>query len=160
MMPANFAISDWMNLPNWAGESGAVSAPSRASLALTSVSVSARAISALSLATMSGGVAAGTSTPNQVLISKSRTPDSATVGTSGVAGERFAVDTAIARSLPALTCGIAGGMPEKNITTCPPSRSVNAGAAPLYGTWVIVIPALRCKSSNARCAGLPLPAEA
>jgi len=40
--------------------------------------------------TMSFGVAAGASTPYQVLISKSRMPDSATAGNSGAAGSPIA----------------------------------------------------------------------
>ena len=57
-------------------------------------------ISALSLATMSFGVAAGASTPNQVPMSKPFRPASSSVGTSGSADERLAVVTARALSLP------------------------------------------------------------
>ncbi len=43
----------------------------------------------------------------QALISKSFSPASIIVGTSGASGERLALVTASARSLPALTCGSA-----------------------------------------------------
>lgn len=56
-------------------------------------------------------------------------PDSATVGISGAAEDRFAVDTATPRSRPLFTCGIATTMPEKNIATCPPSTSISAGSS-------------------------------
>ena len=55
---------------------------------------------------------------------------SPTVGTSGSASERVAVVTANARSLPALMCSIDAGMSMNMTCTCPPSRSVSAGAAP------------------------------
>ncbi len=43
--------------------------------------------------------------------------------------------------------------------TCPPSRSLSAGAAPLYGTWVASIMAARLNISAAMCGELPLPAD-
>jgi hypothetical protein len=92
---------------------------------------SARTISALSLATMSGGVPAGTITPNQVVRSNPGSPDSAMVGSSGTAGERASVVTASARSLPALTLGSALARLSNINCTCPESKSAIAGAAPL-----------------------------
>jgi hypothetical protein len=54
---------------------------------------------------------------------------------SGNSAERVAeVVTASARNLPALMYSIDDGM-EPNIScTCPPIRSVSAGAIPRYGT--------------------------
>ena len=52
---------------------------------------------------------AGANMANQVVASKPG-KDSATVGTSGAAGERFAVVWAIARILPSLAKGKAEGM--------------------------------------------------
>ena len=37
---------------------------------------------------------------------------------------------------------------------------MSAGPAPLYGTCVIAMFAARCIHSKARCAALPLPADA
>ena len=45
--------------------------------------------------------------PTHELASKSGTPDSMNVGTSGSDGERVPLDTAIGTSLPAFRCGIA-----------------------------------------------------
>jgi hypothetical protein len=64
-------------------------------------------------------------------MSNPATPPSCIVGTSGAVGDRREVVTAMARSLPARTCGIAGGMPEKNIATWPPIRSGINAPAPL-----------------------------
>ena len=52
------------------------------------------------------------------------------VGSSGSASERMAEVTANARSVPALMCSIAGGVVENTACTCPPIRSVSAGATP------------------------------
>ena len=46
--------------------------------------------------------------------------------------------TPIARSLPAWMCGSADGIGANIIVTCPPSRSLTAGAMPLYGTCISV----------------------
>ena len=48
-----------------------------------------------------------------------------------------------------------------NITcTCPPTRSVTAGAEPRYGTWTRSTPVIALNSSPARCGVVPLPEEA
>ena len=88
-------------------------------------------ISVLRRATMSLGVAAGASTPNQVPMLKSFRPASCSVGTSGSALERVAVVTASGRSLPALMCGSTGVMVSNDIRICLPSRSVAIGPLPL-----------------------------
>ena len=88
-------------------------------------------ISADRRASTSLGVPAGASTPNQVPMSKSFRPTSASVGTSGRADERRPVLTASARSLPALMWGSTGVMVSKDRVTCPPSRSVVSGPLPL-----------------------------
>src|SRR5262249_5025433 len=59
-------------------------------------------------------------------------------GRSGNASKRMAVVTAKARSRPDLICSIDGGRPMNITCTCPPSRSVIAGAAPRYGTCVML----------------------
>ena len=65
--------------------------------------------------------------------------------------------------IPALPPRTSGNevIGESNIIcTCPPSRSVRAGALPLYGTWTMSIPAMVLNNSPARCRGVPLPVEA
>src|SRR6516162_2392765 len=52
---------------------------------------------------------------------------------SGNTGERLAVVTASARSLPPLTYSIDEDMVANMTCTCPPSRSTSAGPAPRYG---------------------------
>ncbi len=56
-----------------------------------------------------------------------RSPDTtaAIVGTSGRLATGFALDTASARSLPALTCCSTAGTPVMIISTCPPITSVD-----------------------------------
>ena len=74
------------------------------SLSATSGSANTRCVSALTRITTLRGVPAGANTANQVVASKPGTV-SATVGTSGAAGERLAVVCASARILPSLAIG-------------------------------------------------------
>ena len=68
--------------------------------------------------------------PTHTVDSKSLTPDSIKVGTSGINAERFFQATASMRSLPLATSGAADAV-EVNISeTCPASMSPIAGAAP------------------------------
>ena len=76
------------------------------------------------------GVAAGARHPQYVPESTPRSPDSMNVGTSGIAAERWAPVTAIARSLPTATCCLTELMPANIIVTCPPSTSATAGPVP------------------------------
>ena len=87
-------------------------------------------------------------------------PSAPTVGTSLSTGMRFELVTANARSLPDWMKGSTTGMSITAMSTCPPIRSVRAGAAPRYGMWLIWIPASRRSSSACRCGVVPLPAEA
>ena len=105
------------------------------------------------------GVAAGASTPYQVVTSKSASPASATVGTSGRALERCGATSASARSLPALMCGAAAGMPMNTRCTLPLSTSCIARFTPLYGMCTRLVPATRLKSSPARWFEVPAPPE-
>ena len=104
---------------------------------LMSAVASALTDSALSLAMISFGVPFGATNPNHDCTSKPATPASPIVGTSGAEGERCALVTANARSLPAFTCGNAEGMLSNITCTCPPIISVIAGALPLYGMCTI-----------------------
>ena len=58
--------------------------------------------------------------------------------------------TPSARSLPARMCGSEGGMLSNMTWTWPLSMSVNAGAEPRYGTWVILTPVMSLNSSPER----------
>ena len=68
--------------------------------------------------------------PYHCEVSKSLKPISATVGTSGKAGSRCKVPTAIARSLPLLMCGKSAGKPALLAWVRPASRSVSIGPVP------------------------------
>ena len=79
---------------------------------------------------MSFGVPAGTRMPYHCEVSKSLKPISATVGTSGSAGSRCGVPTAMAFSLPVLMCGSSAGSPALVACVRPASRSVSIGPVP------------------------------
>jgi hypothetical protein len=51
-------------------------------------------------------------------------------------------------------------MVSKLICTWPPIRSSSAGPLPLYGMWVMKVPAWSLNSSAAMCWVLPEPLEA
>ncbi len=87
-------------------------------------------------------------------------PASAMVGRSGSNCERFAPVTASARSLPARMWGSDEGMLSNIMFTCPPSRSVTAGALPLYGMCSMSTPAIDLNSSPERWMLVPLPLDA
>src|SRR5262245_40062130 len=81
------------------------------------------------------------------------------VGTSGAAGERFAVVTAIARTLPERTCGRIDTMVAKLSCTCPPISAILPGPPPLKGTCTHSTPVMERNSSPDRCTPVPTPAE-
>ena len=112
-----------------AGDIGAGALPRFARRALILGSASATLISRLSLPTISAGVFLGAPMPCQVLASKPGT-NSPTAGTSGSASERCAEVTASARTLPALMVAIDSGNGLNMTCTCPPIRSMSAGAPP------------------------------
>ena len=84
---------------------------------------------------------------------------SETVGTSGSAGARLALVTAITRSLPLLMCGIAAAMLSNMTWTRPLKRSVYAAGVPLYGTCVICMPVAVLNISPARWLEVPRPPD-
>ena len=88
-----------MNRENSSGVLPIGGAPSADSLALSAGSLSTPVMSLCSAAITGFGVPAGTTMPAQELTSKPVTPDSATVGTSGKAGERDFVVTAMREQL-------------------------------------------------------------
>src|SRR5258706_435695 len=115
---------------------------------------------ALSFATTSGGVPAGAWIDSQVATSKPGTPDSAMVGISGAPARRLPVETASAFNLPSRARLIAEPIPGIIIVMRPPITSATAGALPLYGTWIMSMPAMLRNISLARCAELPMPNDA
>ena len=97
---------------------------------MTAGSVIAAVAILFRLATMAGGVPPGAIMPYQFSINRSGMPTSAVVGTSGAVGARSRAPSAIGRSEPALICGKITGRSRNVISTCWPSRSLMAGAAP------------------------------
>src|SRR3954462_576034 len=90
-----------------------------------------RTISALSLLTTAGGVPPGAMTPPHDTDSKPGTAASATVGTSGSERTRDLLVTAMPRSLPDFTYGVAATTVGTLIAICPAIASVIAGTSPL-----------------------------
>jgi hypothetical protein len=80
------------------------------------------------------GVFAGAESPYHCEVSKPAKPCSAIVGASGIEVRRFGEPTPITRSLPALTCGMSGGVPAEVACVRPATRSTRFGPVPLYGT--------------------------
>ncbi len=109
--------------------------------------------------TTSGGVPLGADTPNQIVTSKSGSPDSAMVGIWGRASERWAPVRAIGLTLPEAINWTWLATVSNNMEMRPPNRSVNAAPVPLYGTCVISMPAIDLNNSPLRWFELPLPAE-
>ncbi|MCY1222760.1 hypothetical protein D9M69_392540 [compost metagenome] len=98
--------------------------------------------------------------PNHVSDSKPGSPDSLAVGISGASGERFALVTASALSLPSFTCGSPETMLSNSTCTLPEIRSGTASAVPRYGMCVMNTLACALKASAVRCTTVPLPLEA
>src|SRR5256885_2402940 len=85
---------------------------------------------------------------------------SAIAGTSGSSGMRILEVTATGLICPARTLGSEPGRLSNKKSTRPPSRSVKAGPAPLYGMWVTSTPAMLFIISPERCKVVPKPADA
>src|SRR5215471_19208570 len=156
---ADFSVSSTRSLPKSADEPGRAVAPNSANRAFILGSARAALISLLSLSTISAGVLFGAPTPVQKLDSYPGT-NSATVGMSGNTGERVAVVTASARSLPLLTYSIDEDMVANMTCTCPPSRSTSAGPAPRYGTCTRLTPVIILNSSPKIWFPEPMPPDA
>jgi hypothetical protein len=71
-------------------------------------------------------------------------PRKANMGTGGAGGPDHA------------SGGIADGMVQNTICTCPLSRSMSAGVVPRYGTCVIWMPVISWSSSASACSPTPL----
>ena len=74
---------------------------------------------------MAGGVAAGANSPDQSATSRSGTPASAMVGTSGYSAARRAEVMASTLIVPALTCPATGSASASATKTSPPSTAVS-----------------------------------
>ncbi|MNR00373.1 hypothetical protein D3C85_1161430 [compost metagenome] len=101
----------------------------------------------------------GADRPNQIVTSKPGRPASAIVGTLGSASERVAPVTPSALTLPVEMYCTWLDTVSNIIEMRPPSKSVNAAAEPLYGTWTISMPAIDLNNSPDKWLELPLPAE-
>src|SRR6266850_1736793 len=109
---------------------------------------------------MAGGVPFGAIRPYQVPEKYSGMPDSATVGTSGSAGERVAPPTASARSLPERTWGSGPCIGVKVHCASPETTASTEAPAPLYGTCVARTSARLVRRRPARWLDEATPAEA
>ncbi len=134
------------------------SQPACASFSFTPASSSALATSACSCATIALGVPAGASSPYHGVEPKPLIV-SPIVGTSGSALTRFSLTTPSTFSLPLLMNEIDDGRLCTDTCTWPPTRSVTAADAPLYGTCSISMPAALPSISPIRWFNVPLPAE-
>src|SRR4029077_2702529 len=122
------------NFANSSGASATISKPCATSFGFTASSLSAATSAACSFDLISGGSPFGPATACQDVTTTPLTPASAMVGTCGSSCVRRSEVTPRARSLPALMCWTTALMFWNEASTCPPSRSLIAGAPPLYGT--------------------------
>src|SRR5437879_576380 len=105
------------------------------------------------------GVPAGAKIPNNAPSTKSCTPASAIVGTSGTSGERAAPVMTSALTWPALMRPTEVAMPVISISICPDPTSVMPAPPPLYGTCVMSSLKRCANSSPIRCGLEPTPGE-
>src|SRR5688572_11712106 len=160
MTDAHRARSLLIRLANSAGELPTKTVPEGSKRLRISGSDRMRRVSWYSLSTTAAGVFAGASKPYHKSDSKLVRPAvSAMAGTLGSDGERFLLATPITRTLPLSINGVAGNMLTNMNFTSPPISATSAGAAPLYGMFVISSLAVDFSNSPARCAPPPLPDE-
>src|SRR6185295_16511206 len=157
---AHFAASAATNLAASSSDCGAGTSPMPWMRSLRSGELTAPTISAFSFCSTSRGVPAVVKSPYHPYASKPGRPDSATVGTSGICGERFAPDTASILIRPLWTNCAKGPSALKVKCTSPETSSGAACWMPLYGTCDISRPAAVVNSTAARCVPLPTPTEA
>src|SRR2546428_2088042 len=127
-------VSFFTNSPNSSTPAVVVNIPCAAIFSLVSGAFSPRTVSALSLTTISRGVALGANSPNQVNASNPGNPDSDAVGNSAAVGTRCALVAAMPRSFPSRASGSPTGRLENTSEMWPPMASAIAGPSPLYGT--------------------------
>ncbi|KAG1253975.1 hypothetical protein G6F66_015070 [Rhizopus arrhizus] len=90
---------------------------------------------------------------------KSFTPDSSTVGTSGIKALRALSATAMGRTLPDWISGSAPPTVANVASMRPPSSSVNARDSPLYGMCMMGMPVRSFSISIVKCAVEAFPAD-
>src|SRR5882762_1235357 len=158
-MGASLVISRTVAASNSSGVMTIASAPSCSKTFWISGDCTVAAKAEFSRRTSARSMPFGPSTPEYSTMSKSGSPASIMVGTSGAAATRFGVVTASARSLPALAFDTAGGMVENTNVTSPPRIACVAGLLPLYGTCSTSTPAACFSISADRWTMVPLPEE-
>src|SRR4029078_7531438 len=144
-----------------AGDPSMVSNPISESFLRTSGFLTVSLIAALSVAMICGSVLAGTKKPTQEAAVKPGNPDSANVGTSGVAATRLSAAMPRPFILPPATCAAA---PPPSVVASRsiwlPSVAFIAGAPPWNGTCVASILAIFLKKYSAAIwEPLPTPAD-
>src|SRR6266545_4054659 len=131
MIGSQNAWSSSITLRAAAGEiGGSISKPWTRSLSLTCGFWLMRLISVLKRWTTAAGVPAGTAKPSHTATTKSGTPASFIVDTSGNRGERSLAVKASALSLPALIWPSTVGALKKPVVTSPLTTARTAAGAP------------------------------
>src|SRR6516165_8175856 len=125
----HLATSTLMRAPNSSGVLATGAKPKVSSRCVISGVATILAISLRQRSMISFGVPAGATIPVSVSLSRSGTPASPLVGTSGNAGERLLLSTASPRSLPSLILDMAGGNAVKAMGVWPPMVELTASAA-------------------------------
>src|ERR1700730_5359585 len=126
---AHLAVSVLITTANSSGELRDASRPSCAKRSRMSACAAICAMSACTLPTMAVGVPAGANSPNHEMVSNSEKPDSASVGSSEMIGERLSDVNASPRNLPSRTTGRIAPMFCSVIVTRPPITSVKTALA-------------------------------
>src|SRR5258706_1129059 len=155
----NTATSSRISLSKASGDNGRGVKPMGSKRCRVSASLRMRTISRLSLATTGRGTPEAVSIPNHRIDSNPGTPVSATVGTAGSNGSRFAEDTASATSFPSLTRFTEFAIGAMKNCTRPVMVSVRDSGIPLNGTCTTSTAAMALNISAAKWVPLPTPAE-
>src|SRR5262249_29547878 len=145
---------------NTSGVPGVTSIPCSSSFVLRAGFSSSCSRSAVNFACTAGGNGPGVQMPYQDDTSKPGTPPSANVGTSGTCLLRAAEGTP--STLTRLDLIAASAPPTRlpvYASISPPMTAGRACAAPLNGTWTILMPASSLKSSTERCGEAPTPED-
>src|ERR1700730_6317684 len=130
----HFSISVFRRWSNSCGVFATGTKPRLSSRSLTSGMATICTMFLCQRSMISLGVPAGATMPVSVSLSRSGTPASTLVGTSGKDGERRVLSTAMPCSLPSFMLLIAGGSAVNAIGVWPPMVELTAKPAPLNGT--------------------------
>jgi len=129
------------------------------SLAFTSGIARMVLISRFMRCTMAPGVLLGAISAIQARFSIPGRPASFIVGISGISALRWAVDTASARSLPLLTCGMTATPGTQANCTSPCSTASTDSGEDAYGMCTANVSVLTVSSSTPSCDRLPTPVD-